>query len=49
MELIKKDIDEAIENAVKYQDFIDELGYKGYFVKNIIILYLYQHLILIEI
>lgn len=34
MELIKKDIDEAIENAVKYQDFIDELGYKGYFVKK---------------
>ena len=34
MELIKKDIDEAIENAVKYQDFVDELGYKGYFVKK---------------
>lgn len=34
MELIKKDIDEAIKNAVKYQDFVDELGYKGYFVKK---------------
>ena len=34
MKLIKKDIDEAIENAVKYQDFVDELGYKGYFVKK---------------
>ena len=34
MELIKKDIDEAIENAVKYQDFVDELGYKGYFAKK---------------
>ena len=34
MALIKKDIDEAIENAVKYQDFVDELGYKGYFVKK---------------
>lgn len=34
MKLIKKDIDEAIENANKYQDFVDELGYKGYFVKK---------------
>lgn len=34
MELIKRDIDEAIENAVKYQDFVDELGYKGYFAKK---------------
>lgn len=34
MALIKKDIDEAIENAVKYQDFVDELSYKGYFVKK---------------
>lgn len=34
MELIKKNIDEAIENAVKYQDFVDELGYKGYIVKK---------------
>ena len=34
MELIKKDIDEAMENAVKYQDFVDKLGYKGYFVKK---------------
>lgn len=34
MALIKKDIDEAIENAVKYLDFVDELGYKGYFVKK---------------
>ena len=34
MKLIKKDIDEAIENAVKYQDFVDKLGYKGYFVKK---------------
>lgn len=34
MKFIKKDIDEAIENAVKYQDFVDELGYKGYLVKK---------------
>lgn len=34
MELIKNDIDEAIKNATKYQDFINELEYKGYFVKR---------------
>lgn len=34
MDLIKRDIDEAIENARKYQDFVDELGFKGYFVKK---------------
>ena len=33
-EQLKKDIDETIEKTVKYQDFIDELGYKGYFVKK---------------
>ncbi len=34
MELIKNDIDEAIENARKYQDFVDGLSFKGYFVKK---------------
>ena len=34
MELIKNDIDEAIKNAKKYQDFIDNLAYKGYYVKK---------------
>lgn len=34
MELIKIDIDEAIENARKYQDFVDMLAYKGYCVKK---------------
>ena len=34
MELIKTDIDEAIENARKYQDFVDMLAYKGYYLKK---------------
>ena len=34
MELIKTDIDEAIKNARKYQDFVDMLAYKGYCVKK---------------
>ena len=34
MEVIKTDIDEAINNAKKYQDFIDNLAYKGYYVKK---------------
>ena len=34
MELIKNDIDEAIKNAKKYQDFIDNLAYKGYYAKK---------------
>ena len=34
MELIKNDIDEAIENARKYQDFVDMLAYKGYYLKK---------------
>lgn len=34
MELIKNDIDEAIKNAKKYQDFIGNLAYKGYYVKK---------------
>ncbi len=34
MELIKTDIDEAIKNAKIYQDFIDNLAYKGYYVKK---------------
>ena len=34
MELIKTDIDEAIGNAKKYQDFVDMLAYKGYCVKK---------------
>lgn len=34
MELIKNDIDEAIKNAKKYQDFVDMLAYKGYYLKK---------------
>jgi len=34
MELIKADIDEAIKVAKKYQEFIDILSYKGYYVKR---------------
>lgn len=34
MELIKADIDEAIQNATKYQDFEDELRCKGYYIKS---------------
>ena len=34
MELIKNDIDKAIENARKYQDFVDMLAYKGYYLKK---------------
>ena len=34
MELIKTDIDESINNAKKYQDFIDNLAYKCYYVKK---------------
>ena len=34
MELIKNDIDEAIKNARKYQDFVDMLAYKGYYLKK---------------
>ena len=35
MELIRADIDEAIKNARKYQDFVDELAYKGYYIKKV--------------
>lgn len=34
MELIKNDIDEAIIQAKKYQDFIDILNNKGYYLKQ---------------
>ena len=34
MELIKQDIDEAIEKSRKYQDFVDKLAYKGYYIKK---------------
>ena len=34
MNLIKNDIDEAIKNANKYQDFVNELAQKGYYVKK---------------
>ena len=34
MELIKADIDEAIKVAKKYQEFVDILSYKGYYVKR---------------
>lgn len=34
MELIKSDIDEAIKEATKYQEFIDILSFKGYYIKK---------------
>ncbi len=34
MELIKSDIDEAIKVAKKYQEFVDILSYKGYYIKR---------------
>ena len=34
MELIKADIDEAIKEATKYQEFIDILSFKGYYIKK---------------
>lgn len=34
MELIKQDIDETIEKSKKYQDFVDELAFKGYYIKK---------------
>ena len=33
MELIKADIDEALKVAKKYQEFVDILSYKGYYIK----------------
>ena len=34
MEIIKDDIDEAIKEAKKYQDFVNILAYKGYYLKR---------------
>ena len=34
MELIKADIDKAIKEATKYQEFVDILNSKGYFIKK---------------
>ena len=34
MELIKADIDEAIKDAQKYEEFVDILNYKGYYIKK---------------
>ena len=34
MELIKADIDDAIKSAKKYQDFVNILAYKGYYIKK---------------
>ena len=34
MELIKADIDEALKDAQKYQEFVDILNYKGYYIKK---------------
>lgn len=34
MELIKADIDEAINVAKKYQEFVNILSYKGYYIKR---------------
>lgn len=34
MELIKNDIDKAIKEARKYQEFADFLAYKGYYIKK---------------
>ena len=41
MELIKADIDEAIKEATKYQEFVNLLAFKGYYIKNLIMLYLF--------
>lgn len=34
MELIKADIDEAIKEATRYQEFVDILAFKGYYIKK---------------
>ena len=34
MELVKADIDEAIKQATKFQEFIDILSFKGYYIKK---------------
>lgn len=34
MELIKNDIDEAIKETTKYQEFVDILAFKGYYIKK---------------
>lgn len=34
MELIKADIEEAIKEATKYQEFVDILAFKGYYIKK---------------
>jgi len=34
MELIKADIDEAIKEATKYQEFVNLLAFKGYYIKK---------------
>lgn len=34
MELIKQDIDKSIKKSTKYQEFVDELAYKGYYLKK---------------
>ena len=34
MELIKADIDNAIQEAKKYQDFVNILSFKGYYIKR---------------
>ena len=34
MEIIKNDIDEAIKNANKYQELVDILQSKGYYIKK---------------
>lgn len=34
MELVKADIDEAIKEATKYQEFVDILAFKGYYIKK---------------
>ena len=39
MELIKADIDEAIKEATKYQEFVDILAFKGYYIKLSICFY----------
>lgn len=49
MELIKADIDEAINKATKYQEFVDILNYKGYYIKNLETVYLFHLRIIIEI
>ncbi len=49
MELIKSDIDDAIKQATKYQEFINILSFKGYYIKKSNSIYLFLLHTIIEI